>query len=481
MEYGNTAVPVQGSPMPPFIGGFRINTDIDSLTSGANFTHLTKVFAFILQHKDNEKEIKNALRDLKVSTKAWFGVEVEFSIIDTTSEFQFFGFRFIPNFTTLQLMSNRPISGTNRVDWIPRDDSAQSSILGPLSSPGCLLCEIDRKMFYDPSNKFSPIDITTMFLYQLEWGLTDSNRTDMVTTLIREKITSENIDHRLVEFLHTPPSKNLLMIPYAIATMYTNFITKVPNSSIVSYGDMPARYNSLMNKLIGRYGKLQLINRPKEDLYGSIMNVINWIYDSVNDLKYSTMRFRKNLIDHMKSASSPGLSKIMLSVYRSFDASVKLAFEPSTATEAYSVFKSADFEKYTPEMKKMYENMLTDLMKKKWEHICEGINHQFTDDRGFALKVNQQQIDEIRVEVSTISTPEDKIFLLERLYKLIGTINNAQDMLADRKTAHRVRQNKQELQRMAEECQAVRQMILNTPIGPKRYGLFVQYPAGYEG
>jgi hypothetical protein len=467
--------PTQNTP-PPLpvatpMGGFHINTEIDDLVNGHGFSHLMKTFAFMLQHRGGDKENESAFRDLSLCCKAWFGVDIRFKIVDTTGEYQFFGFRFVPSTTYLWNCIDQALSVTS--SWESQMGWGTNAAAEKMIMPNTMiLCEIDKKVFYDLSNKFTPVDIATMFLYQLEWGLTNTNRIELVTALLKKKITSENMDHRLVEFLKVPPCRNLLMIPYAAAHMYTNFLTKVPASSIASYGNMASRYSDLINKLIGRYGKQNLINRPREELYGTVMNIINWIYEGVNDLKFSTVRFRKNLIDHMKGIASPGMENIMMMVFQSFSKMVTLKYDPLTVQESATM---------NPEMEAMRDKVMCDMLKEKYERVCEGLNHQFIDDKGFALKVTQQQIDEIRIEVSTISTAEDKIFLLERLYKLIGTIENAMDMLSDRKTSHRVRQSKNELLRMKDECQSVRQMILNTPIGPKRYGLFVQYPAGYEG
>jgi hypothetical protein len=97
------------------------------------------------------------------------------------------------------------------------------------------------------------------------------------------------------------------------------------------------------------------------------------------------------------------------------------------------------------------------------------------------MKADKQEIDELRVRVASIDSVNDKVFLLERLHKQYAIIDNALAMLNDPKASHKVKQTKTELLKLKDELDLIRQLIFKAPAGRMRFGLFVQYPEGYEG
>ena len=92
--------------------------------------------------------------------------------------------------------------------------------------------------------------------------------------------------------------------------------------------------------------------------------------------------------------------------------------------------------------------------------------------------VTQKDIDLIRVEAEAISSTDDKYYLMERLHKYIEAIDEQLEQSEDCAEPSRNTDKMLELQGYAQE---VRKYIMGRPVGPKRYGLFVEYPEGYEG
>lgn len=94
------------------------------------------------------------------------------------------------------------------------------------------------------------------------------------------------------------------------------------------------------------------------------------------------------------------------------------------------------------------------------------------------IKVTQKDIDLIRVEAEAISSTDDKYYLIERLHKYIEAIDEQLEQSEGITEQNRKKDKMLELQEYAQE---VRKYIMNRPVGPKRYGLFVEYPEGYDG
>jgi tetrahydromethanopterin S-methyltransferase subunit A len=119
--------------------------------------------------------------------------------------------------------------------------------------------------------------------------------------------------------------------------------------------------------------------------------------------------------------------------------------------------------------------------KKHMKTLLENVDVQFLDRNGMALKCSKLEVDELRVQVNDIDSTDDKIFLLEKVHKNLGIIDNALMMLKMPDKKHKVRQSESELKNLRSELELIREKIFKAPVGPTRYGLFVKYPEGYEG
>ena len=95
--------------------------------------------------------------------------------------------------------------------------------------------------------------------------------------------------------------------------------------------------------------------------------------------------------------------------------------------------------------------------------------------------VSQEALDMIRIEIDSIESTDDKLFLMEKLYKHINAIENAIEGYGAEKLNDREAKEQAQLLRLKEAVQDLRQRILNHPVKPQRYGLFIKYPEGYEG
>ena len=89
----------------------------------------------------------------------------------------------------------------------------------------------------------------------------------------------------------------------------------------------------------------------------------------------------------------------------------------------------------------------------------------------------------IMVEAEAIESVDDKVYLLEKLYREISAIDAALDMLdsKDPKNQKKVKQTRNELLMLKEYSNDVRMRIMKIKLQPARYGLYIKYPGGYEG
>ena len=93
---------------------------------------------------------------------------------------------------------------------------------------------------------------------------------------------------------------------------------------------------------------------------------------------------------------------------------------------------------------------------------------------GNVKRVSQDDLDRIYVEIDNISSTDDKIYLLERLYKYISIIDYSLDILEDKKLSKRVKVSKDKLLRMEKFAYDTKERILNYRIAPEEYGLYIK-------
>ena len=95
-------------------------------------------------------------------------------------------------------------------------------------------------------------------------------------------------------------------------------------------------------------------------------------------------------------------------------------------------------------------------------------------------KVSQKDLDMVRIEMENIDSTEDKIWLMDKLYGHINAIDAQLKCLENPKSKDDI-ERKDELLRLQEDAQDIRRRILDRQLPSGHYGLFINYPKGYEG
>ena len=457
-------------PVVPSVNDTRPNNpkilvSLEDITSGGPFVHLAKTFNFMLHNRFNKEEIKNALNELSIFCSQYFNFKAKVSIVESNEEFKFFGFRFFPSDSNLKGLVNAVFKE------FPDNEHIADQINEYWRNISDWVIEIDEKMLYDLSNRLTPEEVATMFIYQIEQNVFSSEKIKSAFNIILEKFTEPSVNYKLSGFIQkSPQCRELLGMVFVYACNFVNYKT-INNDDLIinANANIKERYTALINKLTMRYGLLSLIDRKPFEFNSGCMSVVNWVFESINDLRFSTFRFRKNLKGYILTSRSPYISRYMRGVLNSFVNSLNLVYD--------AIEESA----MNPIKYKALNETLDTNWKKEYERITESLSREYLDREGFVIKIDNKDIDEIRVEAANITSVSDKLYLLERLYLFIHACEYALELLKDKKEAHRVRQSKEELLRQMGHLNDVRLAIIKAPVGQERYGLYVKYPPGYEG
>lgn len=99
---------------------------------------------------------------------------------------------------------------------------------------------------------------------------------------------------------------------------------------------------------------------------------------------------------------------------------------------------------------------------------------------GRTKKVEQSEIDYIRIKSESISNQEDKIYILDLIYYHLELIRTCKELIEAGKSA-KVRNSLRELESMETDLMSIRKYVLDYKIPAQTFSVFVKYPAGYEG
>lgn len=439
---------------------------LDYIADGEEFHQMASAMSTIRQNKNDPMVIKDALNDITKSLRACFGIEVTFVVVDGTDSIEFYGFNVYPN-----------IEVTNKIlTLLMRNNTEEISAIWQKNRKWHI--DIDGKIFFDYSNHLTAQEIATLFLYTLEQVIFDYHTPLKIGyIIIKYRIKMNYMASMLAD---NEKLRVIFLIPFLIGCAETNFImadkkkrTELEINSIVATNpNSYERYNSAVKKLFSRYGLNGLIDRRDAEMDAEINAILNWIYEGLNDLRFSSLRVAENVKRHMVACRSPYVRLVFRNIL------LRLADVKSGMGGNQQVEESM----MNPQMKEMQRR----IQDQYWTNFVTTMETSFLstdyiDRDGNIKKIERKDLDLIMVECENIESVNDKIYLMERLYKVIGHIQAALDALSDSKTARKVKQSKNELENLKQYAEDIRRSIVTHRMTPERYGLFVKYPAGYEG
>ena len=229
-------------------------------------------------------------------------------------------------------------------------------------------------------------------------------------------------------------------------------------------------YHKAIRKLILAYGNGFGVDTTVRDTCNIMKSTLNWMYEGINNLKYSSLGLKKKLRTHLHACRSPYVREVfkrLISIFTNIQG--KVAVKEGMTTN--------------PELEKINEQIEVDYWKNYYITKENGIANALypTGAHNYIKKISRADIDMIRVEAENIETVDDKVYLLEKVYKLMEDLDLSLELLNNKDSAKRVKQSKAELLHLREELEQARRFIIDHRIGSEKYGLFIKYPNGYAG
>jgi hypothetical protein len=442
--------------------------DLEYITNGEEFKVMAKAFSTMRDNKNNPKVLHEAVKMLNKSLLVCFHIDTTIAIVDSVGQLGFYGFSIYPSIKCMRKI----------IEKLSKHDFSDIREIWQTNDKWHI--DIDGQLLYDLSNNINPMEMATLLLYVIEQSIFDYDTPMHIAYTIAKYNSKMNVMSRYIA--DSPRMKEIYMIPFMIGCSFTNFIYgneelrdhMVRNSILLSgNGVAYERYSSAVKKILFRYGRGDIIDQSPFEFEKKIVYVLIWIYEGLNDLRHSSLRLKENLKRHLTTCRSPFVRLVFKT------AIMNLSRTGDPGSDPISKWKETE-ESMNPDMKALVEKQEIDFWKNYVTTMESRIVDEYLDKYGNCKKITNEDIDMVRVECESIESVDDKVYLLEKLYKHISAINMALDMIKSGQ-GKKVKQTKNELEHLAQYAEETRQYILRYKIPPKGYGLYIKYPPGYEG
>ena len=397
-----------------------------------------------IQH---EKNIGKNLKLIESSIKREFGVSVKISIIDNKR--QFFGMCVYPSpdeinkLTRMLLEANATMADVERlhVECI---------------SKGEHVVEIDSRLLYDHNINASAGEITAILLHEIGHILTSNN---VVCRFERAKeyifIKFDNRTRKLVKVL---PMMVTLFNIVTLQIFSNHFNVNLMKEKQADELALKMGYGQELADILGKLivnGHGERVRRSCKDEDKDIELTIDWLIVNIKELEYRKDRLKKSLKTIKMTTPSPYLAERI-----------------GELTD--HVFKK-DKEKLVEKVEVINEAFILSKMRGEKSKAPSGA----LDSSGKVKKLLPKDLAIYRAEIERVNTVDDKIFLLERLYDLLDIAEYAK--LTIHTDPRRVMQSEQTIDLYIEQIHQLIKEVNSRQIGRTKYGLFIKYPADYEG
>lgn len=413
--------------------------------------------------KQNDEKEENILRIERALSRI-FDIEFKVLVSDNTTG-EFYGVHVFPTYENLNKVSKA----------ILVDKSESANIVSIWQTSPMWYIEIDSILISDISKSFNPSDIVSLMIHEIMRTIYSDVSPRIINDVFRYEYMKLNAEMRaLFSNAKIQQILNLVIIESCVSKCYNyinddNVELKICEDAICKFG-YKDDYNRTLDKII-RYFNNDLINRTYKEVKKDLTVVINWAIENIRQLECTKEDLKYALKTEMLRTNSTIVKNYIRKLYRFF-------FEGIISQ--YRVLLSEQFTD-TPKDVVSEIQAMESLMTLYKKIVTEASGNIF-DKNGKIKKISQLDIDVLSVDAERIETADDKIYLLDRLYIMLQTVEAGLEYLeSDNKMdKSKVTQSKSTLLDMQKQLLRLREQILATRIIEKEYGVFVKYPKGYE-
>lgn len=332
--------------------------------------------------------------------------------------------------------------------------------------------ELDSILLNDMRLNANPGEITAVLLHEIGHTVYSNSIPQRLHRLIRYK--TMKLNYQMRELIADSKISKLFSLAVIESCTTKNFnyinsdkVEAAADQVVLQFG-YGEELNSFIDKLIAAKGN-GLVNRTDAEIEKDVTSIVNWSLVNVQQLEFRKDKLKDALKVELINTPSMVIKKFVQNIHESFFGS---------ATSTYRKLLS---EQYTGAQEDVYASaMASQYLMNHYNKVVKESLATIFERTGKVKKVNQSDIDILRVELDRISNVDDKIYLLDRIYDKMELVDIAINMI-DQGKADKVQQSKTTLVSMKRDLQDMRDDVMAMKIVDKDYGVFVRYPKGYKG
>lgn len=334
--------------------------------------------------------------------------------------------------------------------------------------------EIDSILLSEFGLNASPAEVTALILHELANVIYFDRIPIKFANIVRYNVIGLNYtlktlarDDKIRTLFYFALIEACTAKNYKLETTYGD---NDPNEFIYKHG-YRQNYEDFVHKLINTFGN-SLVDRSDKEVDKDIRSIVNWCITNIKQLELRKQSLRLALKTEMLKTPSYYIKKMTQDIYRGFFGS---------ALDEYRVLLS---ESYREDPKDVYGELVAEqYLSNHVKRIVKESYGNLWDKKGKLKKITQVDIDVLQAESENITTPDDKIYLLDKLHSMYELVLAGLEYIesGDKKISEKVTQSKPTLEGFKKELESLRSKILSTKIIERHYGIFYRMPVGYSG
>ncbi len=422
-----------------------------------DFLSIEKCF-FKIKNKEN---IDENTRQIEIILKRIFDMDFKLHITQNNTN-EFFGMSVYPSESTMDKM----------IESILSKKSSSKELVELWKDNDTWYIEIDSILLYDMKLNANPSEIVAVMLHEIGHIVYSQTVPEKLNRILRYSVMKLNYQLKVLAANKKIRKLFNLAILETCNSKSFSFVSdkrreSIADKFVVKYGYGEA-LNSFITKLIASQGN-SLVDKTESEKDNDVKIIVNWTINNIRELEFRKTELKHALKVEMLKTPSKVTRTTIQNIYTDFFGSV---------TDTYRMLLS---EQYTGESRDIYSEMQAESnLYRTVERVLTEAKGSMFSNIGKVKKIKQSDIDILYAESERIDTNDDKIYLLDKLYAMLDTVNYSLELIDEGK-GNKVAVSKQTLLNQREQLEKIRSNIINTKILDKSYGLWVRYPRGYEG
>lgn len=410
-----------------------------NLLENINVTQTSLIENCILNIQLKEDVEKN-LKDIKkILNSSFDNCECEdISISDSNNTSILYGMRVYPSTLSLELLAMKVMDPkVSTQDLTKRlNESTMKYVV-----------EIDSNLLYNKIYNFKPGEITAILLHEIGHVTSDSDfYNDLKSYYNNALFTLENVDLAKKNISRDDAMVGSLFILSSIEKTRVQYnannnieLEKIADKFVVKCG-----YGEQLTSAMKKFNKIYMSQYKKTNKDSSLKSEAE-AFAHLNNVFKTRTNYVLGMLKTEEKVTTSNLVKATIDKVRKYI--TRRNFSESL-------------------------NVTIDVPLMDKEFITEGFLNKWL---GNPLKVSQMDIDDLKIESEMMEDYDDKSILVFKIHKRINQINKAIEKSDESTSTNIVGKN------YLNQLNELLKNVMKFNATPKRYGVFIKYPKGYEG